>query len=99
MSARDIIVAVIEAFMRNDDSITEELALTVEREVRDEWAGIRPAQISRESTRLKRAREERVLKDVLDPAVQTSEILNRHGISRASMYRLLKRGPAKADDK
>lgn len=95
---RDIIKWIIERMMAHDDSITQELALAVEREARAEWGGQRIDYIARNADR-KAARRP------LDPEARqaafqaattsapTREVLQTTGVSRATLYRLLKRGP------
>lgn len=84
----DIIRWVIDRMLAHDDSITQELALTVEREAHIEWGGD-TVYIAKTCTA-----------DVPDPQavlqdyVQNTpvrEITRRHGISRAGLYRLIKR--------
>lgn len=99
----DIIRWVIECMMRHDDSITQELALTVERESRIEWGGQRIDYIAKtcDAQRTGRAGRPQIAPDVarrahadaLSSAEPTGELISRHGISRATFYRLLKRGP------
>jgi hypothetical protein len=95
--SKDIIRWVIDCMLRHDDSITQELALTVERESRAEWGGVpnvpnktcegRPGRPSVAPEVLRAAHA-----DALGTA-PTAEIINRHGISRATFYRLMKKGP------
>lgn len=102
-SKRDIIRWVIECMMRHDDSITEELALTVERESRIEWGGQRVEYVPKtcdgrrawrpaiEPDVARRAHADALSVDLA--AESAEEIGRRHGISRATVYRLLKRSP------
>jgi Mor family transcriptional regulator len=88
-NGRDILRAIRDHLLAHDDSITEELWLTVEREIRDEYGG----QEYYIGTREKKTPDElaeKVMKDVLTD-MSTKEITKRHGISRATMYRLMKR--------
>lgn len=95
---RDIIKWVIERMMAHDDSITEELALTVEREARAEWGGQHigyvPKNTDRKAARrpLDAQAREAVFKAATTSA-PTREVLQTTGVSRATLYRLLKRGP------
>jgi len=89
MTARDIIRDVIERLMAHEASITEELALKVEHEARAHWGGQAPY-VPKETKRQAHARE-KVIADAVT-TMPTQEITKRHGISRATMYRMLKRG-------
>ena len=103
MSNKDIIRWVIDCMMRHEDSITQELALTVERESRAEWGGQRIEYVAK--TCDARAARQRIPADVARRAhadaiasdEPTEAIIARHGISRATFYRLLKRGPPEPD--
>lgn len=99
---RDIIRWVIDRMLAHDDSITQELAITVEREARQEWGGQSIGYVPKTSDR-------RAGRRPLDPAARqaafeaattsapTREVLQATGVSRATLYRLLKRGPADTD--
>lgn len=87
--APDIISWVIARMLAHDDSITQELALTVEREARAEWGGQSIPYIAK-----------RCAADQPDPEAVRSDyartgavgdVTRRHGISRAHMYRLLRK--------
>ena len=98
MTQKDIIRWVIDRMLAHDESITQELALTVEREARAEWGGQRIDYVPKECDR-KAARKP------LSPDAQravyaaglgsepTGRIVREHGISRSTLYRLMKRGP------
>lgn len=84
----DIIRWVIDRMLAHDDSITQELALTVEREARIEWGGD-TVYIGKTC-----AADVPDAQAVLQDYVQNTpvrEITRRHGISRAALYRLVKR--------
>lgn len=95
----DIIRWVIDRMMAHEDSITQELALTVEREARAEWGGQRIDYIAKTcaaDTEARRALQG--AKAVPPDAVQDylagkplPEIESEHGISRRTLYRSLKR--------
>jgi hypothetical protein len=95
---KDIIRWVIDRMMAHDDSITQELALTVEREARIEWGGKSIEYIPKECDR--RAGRRALPPDVERAAYQagisnmpTEQVTQQYGISRATLYRLMKRGP------
>lgn len=98
MSQKDIIRWVIDRMLAHDDSITQELAATVEREARAEWSGQRIDYIARHCDR-KAARKplseaaQRAVYEAGLAATPTDQIVNEHGISRTTLYRLMKRGP------
>ena len=98
MRQPDIIRDVIRRMMAHEASITEELALVVERECRAEWGGQRIEYVPR-TVDLVRGRppapadaQQAAYIEALNGA-PTDEITRRHGISRATLYRLIKRGP------
>jgi hypothetical protein len=95
----DIIRVVIERMCSLYPSYPAELAHAVELQVRAEWGGRalgtvrktvtgRPGRPPIDATVRQRAYAE------ILTAEPTEAILRRHGISRASLYRLMKRGPA-----
>ena len=88
---KDIVRCIIDWMMQHEPSITEQLALECEREIRREWGGERPY-IAADAKRQPHVRD-KVISDALTDT-PTPEILRRHGISRSTMYRMLKRGPA-----
>lgn len=99
---RDIIRWILDRVMAHDDSITEELALVIEREARAEWGGQRIDYIAKNADR--KAARRPLDADARQAAFQaattnapTREVLQATGVSRATLYRLLKRGPAEAD--
>ena len=86
---RDVIRWVIERMMAHEDSITQELALIVEREARIEWGGQRIDYIAR------RCRSDppdpaAVVQDYASSSLPAEEVAQRHGISRATLYRMVK---------
>jgi hypothetical protein len=87
--------------MRACPSFTVEAARIVEVEVRAEWGGQR-VEIPKKYHAIRGpgrsvippATAQAVIRDVLaEPKTSTEELTRRHGVSRASLYRLLKRGP------
>ncbi len=98
MNRPDIIRWVIERMLAHDDSISQELALLVEREARAEWGGKSieyvPKSCDRKSARRPLSPEvERVVYEHGLSGAPTEELLEQHGVSRATLYRLMKRGP------
>jgi DNA invertase Pin-like site-specific DNA recombinase len=94
---QDIVAWLKEWLLANEDSITEELALRMEAAVRREWGG---QEVRVWKTPEGRAgRPPRVPYDAARAysdgiSIQpTEEVTERHGISRATLYRLVKRGP------
>lgn len=91
MSSRstDIIRWVIDRMLAHDDSITQELALTVEREARAEWGGQSIAYIAKRC-----AADRPSPADVQQDYARMQdvrEVARRHGIGRSQVYNLLKR--------
>lgn len=103
MSQKDIIRWVIDCMLAHDDSISQDLAATVEREARAEWAGQRIDYIARHSDR-KTARKplsedaQRAVYQAGLAAIPADQIISEHGISRTTLYRLMKRGPSGTGD-
>jgi hypothetical protein len=100
MSRRDIIRWSIDWLLANDAAFTEELALLYERDARAEWGGVenRPWKTQRGQVGRPPARPYDPVKaytDALSDA-PTEAVTTRHGVSRATLYRLVKRGPRKA---
>jgi DNA invertase Pin-like site-specific DNA recombinase len=100
MSSKDIIRWVIDRMMAHDDSITQELALTVEREARIEWGGRSIDYIRKACDGDRRTGRRPLAPESARAAYQagigpapTHQVLQEQGVSRATLYRLLKRGP------
>lgn len=95
----DIIRWVIERMMAHEDSITQELALTVEREARLEWGGQRIDYVAKHcQADVEARRRAQGAKEVPQQAFQDyiggaplAHIEAQHGISRRTLYRALKR--------
>jgi DNA invertase Pin-like site-specific DNA recombinase len=90
--------------LAHDDSITQDLALTVEREARAEWGGQRIDYIATHCGDRKASRKPLAI-DVQKAAhaagltnVPTQQVIEKYGMSRATLYRLMKRGPADTGD-
>ena len=96
---KDIIKWVIERMLAHDDSITQELALTVEREARLEWGGQRIEYIAKSVERkhgprpLLDSEARRAAFEAAKSDAPIAEVQQKTGLSRASIYRLLKSGP------
>ena len=90
MTRPDVIRWVIERMMAHEDSITQELALTVEREARAEWGGQRIEYVAKvcEADRGRARRAASVAAMTEEPV---SAVAKRHGLHRATLYRMLKR--------
>lgn len=105
MSRKDIIRWVIDRMMAHEDCITQELALRVEREARQEWGGQsisyvaktvrepgrpgRPAKLAPEA-------QAQAIDRMLSTDVPMEDLAGEFGASRRTMYRLLKRGPGRS---
>jgi transcriptional regulator of acetoin/glycerol metabolism len=99
----DVVWRTLELAMRACPALTVESARSVEIEVRAELGGERlwiqkqpfhperrtgPAPMPAEKAR-------QVLSEVFaQPNLTTAQLTKRHGMSRATLYRLLKKGPA-----
>lgn len=85
----DIIRWVIDRMLAHDDSITQELALTVERESRIEWGGQSIDYIPKVCAADRPDPE--ALRQDLARGADARQVAQRHGISRATLYRLVSR--------
>lgn len=97
MSEKDIVRDVLDRLMQHEPCITEEVALRVEREVRAHWGGeeVRIAKtVDRKVGRpsVSQAVASEIFKDWLIGNESTSEVTRKHRISRATLYRLMKKG-------
>lgn len=93
---RDIIRWTFDWLLAHEDSISQELALLYEHDARREWGGQTVGYVARTSEADRRARrnaERQAYTDLLGNA-PIDDISRRSGLSRASLYRLVKRGPA-----
>jgi hypothetical protein len=101
MRAPDVIWRTLELAMQACPTLTVEIARTVERQSRVEFGGERVA-VPKTAYHAERgpgrssipeATARAVLLSVMtEPSVSTEELTKRHGVSRASIYRLMKRG-------
>lgn len=85
----DIIRWVIDRMLAHDDSITQDLALTVEREARAEWGGQSIPYIAKRCAADQP--DAAAVRNDFERAGSVDEVAKRHGISRAHMYRLLRK--------
>lgn len=100
MSSKDIIRATIDCLMSIDPRITTETGLVAERRMKAEWGGQRIEYVPRtcegERSAGRRPIPLSVLRvayrDALNSRESTERIAERHGISRASLCRLVKSG-------
>lgn len=86
----DIVLVVLQRVRAQVPGIEEAVIRQVEAEVRAEFGGLR-VRIPKRKKHPTAAQRAAVLHDAMTPA-SDSEITGRHGISRASLYRYLKRG-------
>lgn len=100
MARKDIIRWVIDRMMAHEDSITQELALRVELEARAEWGGQRIEYIAKTMDRragpapkLALEAEAQAYRQMLTTEKPMQELASEHGVSRRTMYNLIKRGP------
>lgn len=95
MSRPDVIRWVIDWMLTNDESISQDLALRCEREARREWGGQRIDYVAKtcEADRQARREAERNAHADLLGSQPMDEISRTRGISRATLYRLARRGP------
>jgi|GEM_PF-5565287 hypothetical protein len=85
--SNDIIRWVIDRMIAHEESITQELALTVEREARREWGGQTIPYIAK-TCAADRPDPVAIRRD-LDRQPNVGTVAQRHGISRRTLYRLI----------
>ena len=85
----DIIRWVLDRMLAHDASITPELALTVEREARAEWGGRSIGYVAKRCA-ADMPNADAVLTDYAR-ADTVDQVARRHGISRATLYRLVRK--------
>lgn len=95
MSRPDIIRWVIDWMITNEQAVTEDLALRCERAARQEWGGQRIDYVAKtcEADRHARRESERKAHADLLGAQPLDQISRTRGLSRATLYRLARRGP------
>lgn len=92
--SKDIIRWVIDRMLAHDDSITQELALRVEREARAEWGGQRIEYVPKTCelvTARKPVHVEQSVVAALEQGVPPRQVMSEMGLSRATVYRMLKK--------
>lgn len=93
----DIITSVIDWMMANESAITEDLALRCECEARREWGGQRIDNVAKTpeiDQRARRQAQRAAHADLLTAdARPVQDIATARGLSRAAVYRLMRRGP------
>lgn len=87
----DIVQEVLQRVLAVSPSLSLEAARQIEAEVRAEFGGLR-VRIPKRKKHLTAAQRAAAFRDGLSDA-PTEEVAARQGISRATLYRLMKRGP------
>lgn len=84
----DLLKRVLEYSAKGDGGFTEDMALQVEKEIRNEYGG--GDAYVQQPDRLTPLRKQRVQAELKN---EPPEIVSRrHGLSRSTMYRLLRKG-------
>ena len=86
----DIIRWIIDRMLAHEDSITQELALTVEREARIEWGGQRIDYVAKHCQADVEARRKSAVRSYID-GQSFDQIQGATGVSRSALYRSLKK--------
>lgn len=86
----DIVLVVLQRVLAQVPDIGEAVIRQVEAEVRAEFGGLR-VRIPKRKKHLTADQRAAVVRDAMTPA-SDAEVTGRHGISRASLYRYVKRG-------
>jgi transposase len=87
----DIVLEVLQRVRVTLPALTEALAQEIEAHIKAEYGG-RRVRIPKRKKHATAEQREAILKDALNPSASDEEITQRHGIHRATMYRMLKRG-------
>lgn len=101
MARHDIVRWFIEAVSaRGESCLTPDGLLNLELDARAEWGGQRIEYIAktmtgRRPTKLPPAEEQQVYRRAIDTDIPSDRLADESGISRSTLYRLLKRGPRK----
>lgn len=86
----DIVLVVLQRVRAQVPGLADEVIRQIEADVRAQYGGLR-VRIPKRGKHPSATQRAAVLRDALTPA-SDSEITGRHGISRASLYRYVKRG-------
>ena len=87
----DIVLELLQDMRAFFPDITDEIAQQIEADLKARHGG-RRVRINKRGKYLTDEQREAMVKDALNPTVSDEEITQRHGIHRATMYRMLKRG-------
>jgi DNA invertase Pin-like site-specific DNA recombinase len=87
----DIVEVILRACQAS--GLDADAALLIEAKIRADYGGLR-VRIPKRKKHLSPEERERAYSDSLS-AMSNEEICSKHGISRSSLYRLVKRGPDK----
>lgn len=98
--SQDVIRWVIDWMVEHQPAITEDLALRCERAARAEWGGQEVGYIRKTCASDRRAGRRPLTPELAHQvyaaglsAAPTEDVTREHGVSRATLYRLLKRQP------
>lgn len=84
----DIVDEILVKVQEIDDGLTPEKALKIETAIRKAYGGSRV--YVRQASKVEQQKiAEKVTRDYLDGSVE--QVTSKHGISRATMYRMIKR--------
>lgn len=86
----DIVLVVLQRVRAQAPAVTDDVLRLVEAEIRAEYGGLR-VRIPKRKKHPTPQQREAVRLDAMTPA-SDAEITRSHGISRASLYRYIKRG-------
>lgn len=92
MKNQDIISRFIELAAASCSSFTEDIAIGIEQQLRHEFGGAGVDYIAKTPASQRKSREEK--EAALDEVKRSGRVraaAERHGISRAALYRMLKR--------
>lgn len=90
----DIVLVILDLVRKTAPAVTPEQSLDIERAVRVKYGGLR-ARIAKRKNHKTPEQREQVVREALAESqanVSTDKIAESNGISRRTLYRLLKRG-------
>ena len=87
----DLLLVVIQRLRARVPALTEDLAASIEAETRAELGGLR-VRIAKRRKHPTDQQRASITREALDSTASAQELIEKHGISRRSLYRYIKRG-------
>lgn len=87
----DLLLVVIQRVRAKVPTLTDEQAQAIEAEARAELGGLR-VRIAKRRKHLTDEQRASITREAINTAASDQELVQRHGIHRATLYRYIKRG-------